>query len=333
MNHTTLPIQISPELLTWLLESGEPWTRYRALVDLLGLPEDDPQVQAARAELMSHPQVAAMAEEVRGWPGYVFQRHNDSNHPIYKLSTLADFGLRAGDDLMQPGLEAVLAHQSPEGAFQSLVNIPRTFGGTGVDTWLWVLCDAPTLLYALLAMGLEQDARVQRAAQHLAGLVDENGWRCRGAEELGKFRGPGRKEAPCPIANVFALKALSLAPGLLDSPATRAGAEMLLSHWEQRGEVKHYLFGIGSDFHKLKYPFVWYDILHVAEVLSRFPFVRHDPRFREMLEAILAQAGGGGRYTAGSMYKAWKSWSFADKKNPSPWLTLLVYRLIGRVMD
>ena len=171
---------------------------------------------------------------------------------------------------------------------------------------------------------------MQRAVQHLAGLVDDNGWRCRCAPELGKFRGPGRKGDPCPIANVYALKALALAPEWRDSPAARRGAEMLLSHWEHRAEQKFYLFGAGTDFRKLKYPFIWYDILHVVEVLSRYPFVHADPRFQEMLGTVTAQAGEDGRYTAGSMYQAWKGWSFADKKRPSPWLTFLVLRVLAR---
>ena len=134
---------------------------------------------------------------------------------------------------------------------------------------------------------------ITRAIEHLLALSDDAGWRCRCGPELGRFRGPGRKTDPCPIANVYALKALSLVPELLDSPATRRGAEMLLGHWERRTAVKYYLFGVGGDFRKLKYPFVWYDILHVAEVLSRYPFVRADPRFGEMLAAITAQADAG----------------------------------------
>jgi len=225
----------------------------------------------------------------------------------------------------------VMAHQSPEGAFQSTVNIPRAFGGTGEDTWTWVLCDAPTLLYSLLTMGVRDDERVQRAVAHLGGLVDENGWRCAGAPELGGFRGPGRKADPCPIANVLALKALSRVPELLDSPATRTGAEMLLWHWEHQTERKVYMFGIGTDFRKLKYPFVWYDVLHVVDVLSRFPFVHADARFQEIVETVTAQADEDGRYTAGSMYRAWKGWTFADKKRPSPWLTFLVLRVQRRI--
>jgi len=320
-------------LLQWLLESAEPWTRYRTLVDLLDGKADDPEVQAGRAEMLAHPQVQALITEAAAWPGGALTRHNDASHPLYRLSTLADFGLRADDPGMPVVVQAVLAHQVPEGPFQTLLRIPRAFGGTDEDTWAWALCDAPTLLYALLAFGLGSDPRLRRAAEHLAGLVQDNGWRCTAAPELGKFRGPGRKSDPCPIANVVALKALSLVPQYLDGPATRTGVTMLLDHWEQRGQHKFYLFGIGTDFRKIKYPFVWYDVLHVADVLSRFPFARADPRLREMVDTIAAQADEQGRYTAGSMYVAWKGWSFADKKHPSPWLTLLVLRIQKRMAE
>lgn len=182
----------------------------------------------------------------------------------------------------------------------------------------------------LLATGLSHDERVRQAINHLLGLGQENGWRCAAAPALGKFKGPGRREDPCPIANVYALKALAQAPELLDSPATQRGADMLLRHWEHQAEGKLYLFGIGADFRKLKYPFVWYDILHVVDVLSRFPFVHTDPRFRSMTDTIIAQADETGRYTASSMYRAWTGWSFADKKRASPWLTFLVLRILKR---
>jgi hypothetical protein len=331
---------MTDNLTQWLLESEEPWTRYRTLVDLLDRPEDDAGVQTARAEMLAHPQVRDMMAETTTWGKRPFKRHNDASYPIYKFSTLADFGVQAGDPNVSDGLEAVLAHQSPQGALQTLVNIPKAFGGTGEDMWTWILCDAPTLLYALLAMGLGDDPRVGKAVDHLAGLVDDNGWRCVAAPELGKFKGPGRRSDPCPVVNVYALKALALAssrgsargvPQLQDGLAARTGAEMLLGHWERQNERKLYLFGIGTDFRKLKYPFVWYDILHVTDVLSRFPFVHADPRFQEMVETITDQADAEGRYTATSMYRAWKGWSFADKKHPSPWLTFLVLRVLKRV--
>jgi len=319
------------DTIQWLLDSGGPWTRYRTLVDLLDRPTDDPEVLAARSEMVEHPQVRTLISKAAGWPGYPLKRHNDAKHPIYALSTLADFGLRAHDPGLQSIIDAVLAHQSKEGAFQCQMNVSPKYGGTGEDTWGWMTCDAPTLLFALLAMGLRDDHRVQKAVQHLVALAEQSGYRCLVSPELGRFRGPGRKDDPCPIANVYALKALSLVPEQHDSPAAHAGAELLLAHWAHETRGKLFLFGVGRKFIRLKYPYVWFDILHVAEVLSRYRFVHQDPRFHRLIGAITDQADSQGRYTAGSMYTSWKGWSFADKKQPSPWLTFLVRRIEQRV--
>ena len=324
-------------VIAWLRESEEPWTRYRTLVDLLDRPEDDPLVLDARAEMLAHPQVRELVAGLSTWGDRPLKRHNDASHSIYKLSTLADFGLGSGDippgsDIGMPDIvEAVMDHQSPEGAFQTVVHIPTRVGGTGQDAWSWMACDAPTLLYILLAMGLGNDPCLRPAVEHLVSLMHENGWRCSAAPELGRFRGPGRKNDPCPVANVYALRTLAQVPDLVDSHIARTGAEMLLQHWERQGERKFYLFGIGTDFRKLKYPYVWYNILHVVETLSHFSFVHTDRRFLEMVRVITDQTDERGRYTASSMYLAWKGWSFADKKNPSPWLTFLVLRILKRI--
>ena len=90
------------------------------------------------------------------------------------------------------------------------------------------------------------------------------------------------------------------------------------------------MFGIGTEFRKLRYPFVWYDLLHVTDVLSRYPAATADPRFGEMVGALTAQADEASRYTAGAMYRSWKGWSFADTRQASPWLTYLVGRIESR---
>ena len=319
-------------VISWLLSEGAPWVRYRTLVDLLDRSQDDPEVIATRQAMLEHPAVQALIAEAAAWPGYPLKRHNDAKHPLHKLAVLADFGLRADDPGMDRVIAAVMAHQSSEGAFQTIVLVPKAFGGTDKEMWTWMLCDAPTLLYALLGFGLGDDERVQAAVEHLVSLVRENGWPCAASPDLGKFRGPGRKADPCPIVNVYALKALSQVPGLFDSPATRAGVEMLLWHWEHQKERKIYMFGIGTDFRKLKYPFIWYDILHVTDVLSRFPFARRDPRLREMVEVILSKQDDQGRFRPESVWMAWKRWEFGQKKAPSPWITLLALRVTKRIL-
>jgi hypothetical protein len=285
--------------------------------------------------MLAHPRVQQLARATEAWGERPLKNHNDASHPIYAYATLADFGVQVSDaaqlEGLEVGVEAVLAHQSPAGAFQTVVLIPKRFGGSGEGAWTWVMCDAPTLLYALLGLGLAGDPRTQRAVDHLTSMVEESGWRCAAAPELGKFRGPGRRDDPCPVVNVYALKALTQVPGSGSHPAVRSGAEMLLWHWQIQAERKLYLFGIGTDFRKLKYPYVWYNLLHVTEVLSRYPHVHGDARFRQMLDALTIQADAEGRFTATSMYRAWKDWSFANKKEPSPWLTFLCCRILKRV--
>jgi len=119
------------------------------------------------------------------------QRHNDAQHALHKLGMLVDFGLRNGDPGISELLDAILKHQSESGAFQSPVSIPVAFGGSGKEEWTWLACDAPLLLHALLALGYGRDERIENALKHLAGLVEENGWRCAGAPEVGKFRDQG----------------------------------------------------------------------------------------------------------------------------------------------
>jgi hypothetical protein len=316
--------------IAYLLDSNEPWTRYRTLVDILDFPEGDPEVESARQEMMAHPQVQELIGKAGTWPGYPLKRHNDARHPLYAISTLADFGLQADDPGIEDIISRVVKHTSPEGMLETQVLIPRAFGGTDKEDWTWLLCDSPTLLYSLLTFQGADQANLAPAVNFLSELVYENGWHCTASPDLGKFKGPGRREEPCPIANVYALKSLSTADRKYVK-ASKIGTEMLLHHWEIRKEKKYFLFGMGTDFSKLKYPFVWYDILHVVDVLSRFPWVHNDPRFKEMLDAITTQADENGRYTANSMYMAWKGWSFADKKNPSPWITFLVLRIQKRM--
>ena len=47
--------------------------------------------------------------------------------------------------------------------------------------------------------------------------------------------------------------------------------------WQNSREKHPYQFYMGTDFRKVKAPLVWYDILHVADVLCRFKNVRTIP--------------------------------------------------------
>ncbi len=321
----------------WLLEAGDAWVQYRTRIDLLGEGDQSAEVQSARAAMLADERVTAIIDSLQDWPGEALSNHKKADHPLHRLSFLAEIGLRAGDPGIDPVIDRALATQNEIGAFQINVKMSPRFTGMEGEFLTWAICDAPVVLYSLATLGADDEpmlrraAELRRAAVHIAGTVRENGFPCvAGWSET--FHGPGRRDDPCPYANLLAVKALAACP--FDFPgrdeAIRAGVEMLLSHWENQTGRKIFLFGIGGDFRKPKFPFVWYDILHVLDVLSRVEAARGDERYRAMLGELLDQADEEGRFTPTSMYVAYKGWDFANKKEPSPAITLLAWRIAMR---
>jgi hypothetical protein len=315
----------------WLL-SVEPWVEYRTRIDLLDQPESEPDVQIARKKMLDHPQVKALIEEVKVWPGEVLKRHNDAKHSIHKLSFLAELGLTKSDPGIEETCDRIFRNQSSEGVFEVIGNIPTHFGGSGRDEFLWMLCDAPLVVYSLVRFGYGNTPEVQKAILYLIQLNEDNGWHCCSSESLGqKFRGPGRKDDPCPYANLIMLKLISELPEIKTSAEADSGLHCIFHLWGIRKEKKPYLFGMGTDFRKLKAPFIWYDILHVLDILSKFPSAHDHIVTNELMSILTDKQDESGKFTPESVFRAWKDWDFGQKKEPSAWLTLMVYRILKKI--
>lgn len=318
------------EISNFLL-SGAPWTEYRTRVDLLEEPIDSNSVLTARERMITHPNIKSIIDELQNWPGTVLNSHKSAGQHYHKLSFLADIGVKYNDPGISNIVEKIFEHTSDQGPFQLPMNIPTHFGGSGKDKWAWALCDAPITVYSLAKMGLANDERVIKAKDYLVKLGRENGYPCVGSPELGKFRGPGKKEDPCPYATLIMLKLLSLYESDRNTEYAKNSVESLLNLWENSRTMRPYIFYMGTDFRKLKAPFIWYDILHVADTLCLFPNARADSRFTEMVDLILKKAHEDGLFTPESVWQAWKDWGFGQKKKPSAWLTFLVYRIKKRM--
>lgn len=288
-------------------------------------------MRQARKEMLADRQVRELVRSLADWPGPVLTSHKSAGHHLHRLEFIADLGLRADDPGMGPIIKRVLKHQSEQGPFPVLMNVPRHFGGTGKDVFAWALCDAPVLLYCLLRFGLGRDPRVRQAGEYLLGLVRDNGWPCAVSPELGRFRGPGRKDDPCPYASLVMLKALAQDDEWRESGPARIGVEVMLDLWARSREVHPYMFFAGTDFRKLKAPLLWYDILHVLHVLTQFSGFRNDPRLLDMAGTVAAKADKSGRFTPESVWQAWAGWEFGQKKEPSRWLTLVCRHALKRL--
>lgn len=319
------------DLQTWFSQAPE-WLKYRISHDLPGFKTSEENVNDLKIVMRKHPLVQSSISRLKAWQTTPLKRHNDSDHPLHHLVFLSDLGFSYRDD---PALLEVVnfiltnleAHDMPT----MLFNIPQGYGGTGEDQWAWMLCDAPLVLYALTKLGLGDNKKVLSARQELIELAFENGWPCKVSDALGKFRGPGRKSDPCPYATLLMVKLLSINPQGHEEQALKTGADCLLSFWSERKQKKMYLFGMGSDFQKLKAPLIWFDLLHMLDVFSNIQNVKNDARLLEMNRILTEKSDPNGKYTAESIYLPWKNWEFGQKKTPSWWITFLAVRIQERL--
>jgi len=318
------------ETINWLMDS-EPWIQYSVSKELLGQDEDDKKVVQAYNDMVMHPAIKIMIDELKNWPAGTLSSHKSPKQPFHKIAFLAELGFNIKDQAMEEITGKMLEHVSPEGIVRLPLNIGKAYGGTGTETWGWALCDAPINLYALAKMGLIKDSRIKNATAYLAGIVRDNGWPCAVSEELGSWRGPGKKDDPCPYATLIMLKLLSLYENYNSSSAVAAGVDSLCRLWRESTVQHPYIFYMGNDFRKLKAPLIWYDIVHVLDVLSRFQYGIQKPEFASMLDIVLSKKDSTGRFTPESVWMEYKGWDFGQKKEPSKYLTFLVYRILKRI--
>ncbi len=310
----------------WLLE-GDPWVAYSTRRGLLDEDISSSDMKNIYMTMENDPLVSRLLNEMEGWGRNVVNNHKNPSHLYHKLNLLADMGLTLKTPQIAKAVETILCHRDVNGVPQVLINVPKHFGGTGRDDWGWALCDAPVLLYTLLKLGMKECV-LESGISHLVMLAQENGWPCAVSPELGKFRGPGRKDDPCPYATLRMVKLLQCCSRWKGSAEALSGAEALLGLWERSLQEHPYMFYMGTDFRKLKAPLIWYDIVSVSDVLACCPQIHSDKRFKEMLDCIMSKADANGYFTPESVYLSMKDWEFGQKKEPSRWLTLCIYKLL-----
>ena len=302
----------------WLLESPEPYIRYQAqrlitpdASDSL-LLDGDPFIQESLAIISQ-------------WRDEVLTRHDKPGLAMHRLAMLADLGVTARTTGCTTIIDDLLSNIEDDGIFSINIMIPKVFGGTNEVTKEWTICDFPVVVYGLLSLGVV-DMRLDRSVSRLMDLAGESFYPC--CSSIPKFKGPGRRGGMCPYANLLVARALSASAVGRASDAAQKAAGAVLDHWANRKTEKPFLFGMGTDFKKLKFPMVWYNLLHVLSGIFEINGMADDARYLDMEGVLRSKLDEVGRVKPESIYMIYKSHEWSDKKAPSRLLTILVHRVL-----
>lgn len=315
------------ETIEYLL-SGEEWLQYAVRVNLL--KENKDNLDELRERVLLDPKIRGYLKDIADFHAFVVCTHKNPELPVHKLLFLLDIGLDTSVPEIKKAVDEILQHQDEHGVYQSLVNVPKHFGGSGENTFGWCLCDAPLLLLALIKAGVSYEEHCKRGVDYLASLFQNGAFPCVVSKEFGKFRGPGRKDDCCPYATLIMARLFSAIPEYKDRELANECVQTILSLWENSYELHPYMFFMGTDFRKVKAPAVWYDLVGVLDCLSQFDQAKKDARFGEMLSVLKSKRDENGLFVPESVYLKCKDWDFGQKKAPSPYLTYLCMRILDR---
>ncbi|MBU0492063.1 MAG: nitrogen fixation protein NifH [Chloroflexi bacterium] len=330
MDMNRLGQRLKGDPLSWLLEPdpANPGVRYFALRDLLDRPEDDADVQTARAVVMTSGPVPAIlnAQYPEGYwvkPGSGYSPKYRGT--VWQIIFLAELGADPADERVRQGCEYLLSHSiAANGAF-SCLQAPVPSGA--------IPCLNGNLLRALLRLGYENDPRVQTALD----------WLARSITGEGQFRylksgtsGPNcacsaNGGQPCAWGAVKAIRALIAVPPGQRTPAVQhaieAGAEFLLSRDPAVADYPH-TERVSSTWFKFGFPLsYWSDVLEIVEVLAGLGYGR-DPRLAPAIEFILSKQDTAGRWKLENALNG-KMWADIERKGrPSKWVTLRARRAL-----
>jgi hypothetical protein len=317
----------------WLLEPDpdNPGVRYFALRDLFDRPEQDPEVQAARAAIMTTGPVPAILDAQ--YPDGYWVKPGGGYSPKYRSTVwqiifLAELGADPSDERVRRGCEYLLDHSiASNGAFS--VNQKPVPSGC-------IHCLNGNLIHALNRLGYADNPRVQAALDWQARAIT-------GEEQFRYLRsgttGPGfacsaNLGQPCAWGANKAMRALLAVSPEQRTPvaqrAIEAGVEFLFSRDPAVADYP-YTERVSSTWFKFGFPLsYWSDVLETTAVLVELGY-GDDPRLAPALQLVLSKQDGQGRWKLENVLNG-KMWADVEQKGqPGKWVTLRALRVLKRV--
>jgi hypothetical protein len=325
--------QLKGDSLTWLAESDNPGVRYLALRDLL--PET-PELLSAREAAHTRGPISTVLAEMQPdgyWaepgPGYNPKYFST----VWSLVLLAHLGAVAGmDERIRRAMDYFIEHGI---TIHGQVTASGAPSGTAD-------CMQGNLCWALTELGCT-DPRLETAFDWMARSVTGEGIAPMAERDApiryyaGKcgpnFACGANDKQPCAWGAAKVMLALAHYPHARRTPlierAIQQGVDFLFSvDPVTAGWPSPYAPKPSGNWWKFGFP-VFYvtDLLQVVEALVALGYGQ-DPRLADTIQLIIEKQDANGRWPLEYDYSG-KTWvDFGEKKEPNPWVTLRVLKVL-----
>lgn len=334
--------QLNGNSLEWLLEPDpdNPGPRYFALIDLVGLPPEHPDViQARQAVQHSGPVPRILAAQDPGgfWvnpgPGY----GPKYTGTVWQVIFLAQLGADGSNPQVKRGCDYVLDHTlSPYGG----ISMDATNAGM-------IHCLQGNLIAALIDLGWLGDPRFEKALDWMARSITGLGIAIssekdapvryyRSGNSGPNFLCSANNHLPCAWGAVKAASGLSKIPEERREPKIHMAIEtaknfLLSSNPAEANYPSPYTGKPNRSWFQFGYPIGYVtDVLQNLEVLSALGCA-DEPGVLTGMEYILNKQDRNGRWKMEYTYNG-KTWAEIENKgDPSKWVTLRALRVIRQI--
>jgi hypothetical protein len=318
----------------WLLETGNPSVRYFALTELLEKPETEPEVIAAKNEIMHSgtvPKILDKQSDQGCWEAPDRFYTAKYKGTVWQLIILAELGADGSDERIKKACEFILEHsQDHESGGFSIWHSVKAGGGrhSGV-----VPCLTGNMVWSLIKLGFLEDSRVERGISWITKYqrFDDGiehvpkGW------PYDKLTSCFSKHS-CHMGVVKALKALAAIPvhkrsGDVKSTIEAAAEYFLIHHVHKRS---HDLSRVSKpSWLKFGFPLMYQtDALEILGILTALGY--RDERMQEAVDYVISKQDDYGRWSLERTFNGRFQTNIEQKGKPSKWITLNALKVLKR---
>ena len=318
----------------WLLEKDNPSVRYFALSQLLDKPQNDPEVQVAKREIMVTgvaPKILAKQNADGYWETPEKFYTAKYKGTVWQLIILAELGADGQDARAKKACEFILENSQDRksGGFSAWLSV-KVGGGrySGV-----LPCLTSNMVWSLIRLGFLDDLRVKRGIEWIVKYQ-----RFDDGEVYPPKIWPYEKATSCfgkhscHMGIVKALKALSEIPAQRRSTGVvdilDSGVDYLLKHHIYKRS--HNLSKVSKPgWLRFGFPLMYQtDVLEILGILTKLGC--KDERMQEAVDLVVSKQDENGMWKLENTFNGRFQVSIEQKGDSSKWVTLNALKVLKR---